>query len=52
MVAYPPNSEYELELQVDDVVLVHKKLGEGWYKGTLERTGHTGLVPASFVEAC
>ncbi|CAH1159749.1 unnamed protein product [Phaedon cochleariae] len=48
---YPPNSEYELELQVDDIIYVHKKREDGWYKGTQQRTGKTGLFPASFVES-
>ena len=48
---YPPNSEYELELRIGDVVFVHKKREDGWYKGTLHRTGKTGLFPASFVES-
>lgn len=47
---YPPNSEYELELHVGDIVSVHKKRENGWYKGTHQRTGKTGLFPASFVE--
>ncbi|CAH2088286.1 unnamed protein product [Euphydryas editha] len=52
IVPYPPNSEYELELKVDDIVVVSKKRGDGWYKGTLQRTGRTGLFPASFVQSC
>ncbi|XP_023948935.1 E3 ubiquitin-protein ligase SH3RF3 isoform X2 [Bicyclus anynana] len=51
IVPYPPNSEYELELKVDDIVVVCKKRGDGWYKGTLQRTGRTGLFPASFVQS-
>ncbi|XP_045504584.1 E3 ubiquitin-protein ligase SH3RF1 isoform X1 [Colias croceus] len=51
IVPYPPNSEYELELKVDDIVMVCKKRGDGWYKGTLQRTGRTGLFPASFVQS-
>lgn len=47
---YPPNTEYELELQVNDIIYVHKKRDDGWYKGTQQRTGKTGLFPASFVE--
>ncbi|CAG9759849.1 unnamed protein product [Ceutorhynchus assimilis] len=47
---YPPNSEYELELQINDIIYVHKKREDGWYKGTQQRTGKTGLFPASFVE--
>lgn len=50
IVPYPPNTEYELELQVNDIIYVHKKRDDGWYKGTLQRTGRTGLFPASFVE--
>ncbi|KOC59261.1 SH3 domain-containing RING finger protein 3 [Habropoda laboriosa] len=51
IVPYPPNSEFELELRVGDVIYVHKKRDDGWYKGTQQRTGRTGLFPASFVEA-
>ncbi|XP_020706290.2 E3 ubiquitin-protein ligase SH3RF3-like isoform X2 [Athalia rosae] len=51
IVPYPPNSEFELELRVGDIIHVHKKRDDGWYKGTLQRTGRTGLFPASFVEA-
>ncbi|XP_018327425.1 E3 ubiquitin-protein ligase SH3RF1 isoform X3 [Agrilus planipennis] len=50
IVPYPPNTEYELELQVNDIVYVLKKRDDGWYKGTQQRTGRTGLFPASFVE--
>lgn len=50
IVPYPPNSEYELELHVGDIVCVHKKRENGWYKGTHQRTGKVGLFPASFVE--
>ncbi|XP_070156864.1 E3 ubiquitin-protein ligase SH3RF3 isoform X2 [Polyergus mexicanus] len=51
IVPYPPNSEFELELRVGDIIYVHKKRDDGWYKGTQQRTGRTGLFPASFVEA-
>ncbi|XP_076339315.1 E3 ubiquitin-protein ligase SH3RF1-like isoform X2 [Tachypleus tridentatus] len=51
IVPYPPNSEYELELKIGDVVYVHKKRDDGWYKGTLQRTGRVGLFPGSFVES-
>ena len=51
VVSYPPNSEYELELKVGDIVYVHKKRDDGWYKGTLQRTGKTGLFPGPFVES-
>ncbi|XP_022694047.1 E3 ubiquitin-protein ligase SH3RF1-like [Varroa jacobsoni] len=50
IVPYPANSDYELELKVGDVVYVHKKREDGWCKGTLQRTGRTGLFPASFVK--
>ncbi|XP_051937615.1 E3 ubiquitin-protein ligase SH3RF3-like isoform X3 [Hippocampus zosterae] len=50
VVPYPPQSEAEIELREGDVVFVHKKRDDGWYKGTLQRTGQTGLFPGSFVE--
>uniref|UniRef100_A0A3P8XST9 RING-type E3 ubiquitin transferase n=1 Tax=Esox lucius TaxID=8010 RepID=A0A3P8XST9_ESOLU len=50
LVPYPPQSEAEIELREGDVVFVHKKREDGWYKGTLQRTGRTGLFPGSFVE--
>ncbi|KAG4066680.1 hypothetical protein HA402_007316 [Bradysia odoriphaga] len=50
IVPYPPNSEFELELNVGDIVYVHKKRDNGWFKGSLARTGKMGLFPASFVE--
>ncbi|XP_042281878.1 E3 ubiquitin-protein ligase SH3RF3-like isoform X3 [Thunnus maccoyii] len=51
VVPYPPQSEAEIELREGDVVFVHKKREDGWYKGTLQRTGQTGLFPGSFVES-
>ena len=50
LVAYPPQHETELELRVGDIVHVTKTRPDGWYKGTLERNGKTGLFPGSFVE--
>lgn len=52
VVPYPPQGEVELELKVGDIVYVHKKREDGWYKGTLQRSGKTGLFPGSFVEKC
>ncbi|XP_051999086.1 E3 ubiquitin-protein ligase SH3RF3-like [Xyrauchen texanus] len=51
VVPYPPQSEAEIELKEGDIVFVHKKREDGWYKGTLQRTGRTGLFPSSFVES-
>ena len=47
--AYPPQHEAELELRIGDIVYVTKKRQDGWYRGTLERNGKTGLFPGSFV---
>uniref|UniRef100_A0A336MVK6 RING-type E3 ubiquitin transferase n=1 Tax=Culicoides sonorensis TaxID=179676 RepID=A0A336MVK6_CULSO len=49
IVPYPPNSEYELELRLNDIVFVMKKRENGWYKGQHQRTRKIGLFPASFV---
>ncbi|XP_078684544.1 E3 ubiquitin-protein ligase SH3RF1-like isoform X2 [Branchiostoma floridae x Branchiostoma belcheri] len=51
VVPYPPQGDAELELKVGDIVYVHKKREDGWFKGTLQRTGKTGLFPGSFVES-
>ncbi|XP_069492967.1 E3 ubiquitin-protein ligase SH3RF3 [Ambystoma mexicanum] len=51
VVPYPPQSEAEIELKEGDVVFVHKKREDGWYKGTLQRNGRSGLFPGSFVES-
>ena len=50
IVPYPAQSDIDLELKVGDIVFVHKKKDDGWYKGTLQRTGKTGIFPAIFVE--
>ncbi|CAG0884985.1 unnamed protein product [Darwinula stevensoni] len=52
VVPYPASSKYELDLKLGDTVYVHKKQEDGWYKGTLQRTGKVGLFPANFVEPC
>ncbi|KAG7253321.1 hypothetical protein CRUP_009297, partial [Coryphaenoides rupestris] len=44
-------SEAEIELREGDVVFVHKRRDDGWFKGTLQRTGRTGLFPGSFLES-
>ncbi|KAL8576439.1 hypothetical protein ACOMHN_049006 [Nucella lapillus] len=52
IVPYPPQTDHELELEIGDLVHVHKRREDGWYKGTQERTSKTGLFPGSFVEKC
>lgn len=50
IVSYPKSSDFELELSVGDIIYVHKKRDNGWYKGTHAQTGKVGLFPSSFVE--
>ncbi|XP_067663035.1 E3 ubiquitin-protein ligase SH3RF1-like [Haliotis asinina] len=52
IVPYPPQTDHELDLQCGDIVFVHKKREDGWFKGTLSRNSKTGLFPGSFVEKC
>ncbi|XP_056012716.1 E3 ubiquitin-protein ligase SH3RF3-like isoform X4 [Ostrea edulis] len=47
---YPAQHVIELDLMVGDIVYVTKKREDGWFKGTLQRSGKTGLFPGSFVE--
>uniref|UniRef100_A0A673Y009 E3 ubiquitin-protein ligase SH3RF1 n=1 Tax=Salmo trutta TaxID=8032 RepID=A0A673Y009_SALTR len=51
VVSYPPQSDAELELKEGDIVFVHRKREDGWFKGTLQRNGRTGLFPGSFVDS-
>ncbi|KAJ6667461.1 hypothetical protein lerEdw1_016582 [Lerista edwardsae] len=44
VVPYPPQSEAEIELKEGDIVFVHKKREDGWYKGTLQRNGRLHLL--------
>jgi hypothetical protein len=47
---FPSSSQFELELKQNDVIIMNKIRQDGWCKGTLQRTGQTGLFPLSFVE--
>ena len=47
---FPASSQYELELKMGDVIIMNKIREDGWCKGTLQRSGQTGLFPLSFVE--
>lgn len=47
---YPAQHVIELDLSVGDIVYVTRKREDGWFKGTLQRSGKTGLFPGSFVE--
>ena len=47
---FPSSSQYELELKQGDVIIMNRIREDGWCKGTLNRSGQTGLFPLSFVE--
>ena len=49
-IPFPASSQYELELKMGDVIIMNKIREDGWCKGTLQRSGQTGLFPLSFVE--
>ena len=49
-ISYPASSQYELDLKEGDIVILIKKREDGWCKGTLQKSGVTGLFPFSFVE--
>ena len=49
-ISYPASSPYELDLKEGDIVILIKKREDGWCKGTLQKSGVTGLFPFSFVE--
>ena len=47
---FPSSSQYELELKQSDIIVMGRIREDGWCKGTLQRSGQTGLFPLSFVE--
>ena len=52
IMAYPSSSQFELELKEGDIIILEKSRLDGWCRGLLQRTGQSGLFPASFVEKC
>ncbi|EJW88079.1 hypothetical protein WUBG_01011 [Wuchereria bancrofti] len=48
--AYKPRNADELELQENDIVFVIEKCDDGWFIGTLPRTGQFGTFPGNYVE--
>jgi len=50
VVPFPASTQYEIGLEVGDVISLVKKRDDGWCKGILHRTGKTGLFPLSFVD--
>uniref|UniRef100_A0A1I7WMT9 SH3 domain-containing protein n=1 Tax=Heterorhabditis bacteriophora TaxID=37862 RepID=A0A1I7WMT9_HETBA len=47
---YTPCKEDEIGLRVDDIVFVVEKCDDGWYIGTLLRTGQFGTFPGNYVQ--
>ncbi|KAH7729388.1 Variant SH3 domain containing protein [Aphelenchoides avenae] len=47
--SYKPEHPDELELVENDIVFVVEKCDDGWYIGTLLRTGQYGTFPGNFV---
>ncbi|VBB28975.1 unnamed protein product [Acanthocheilonema viteae] len=48
--AYKPRNADELELEENDIVFVIEKCDDGWFIGTLPRTGQFGTFPGNYVE--
>uniref|UniRef100_A0A7E4ZXA5 SH3 domain-containing protein n=1 Tax=Panagrellus redivivus TaxID=6233 RepID=A0A7E4ZXA5_PANRE len=48
--SYKPEHSDELELQENDIIFVVEKCDDGWFIGTLLRTGQFGTFPGNYVE--
>ncbi|KAK6748417.1 hypothetical protein RB195_001193 [Necator americanus] len=46
---YVPTKDDEVDLEVDDIVFVVEKCDDGWYIGTVLRTGQFGTFPGNYV---
>ena len=47
---YPASDPDELELKANDIVIVHSRRSDGWFKGSNLRSGLVGHFPSTFVE--
>ena len=48
--SYPANGPGELDLNEGDIIIVHKRRPDGWFRGTHLSSGKTGHFPSTFVE--
>ncbi|KHJ82447.1 SH3 domain protein, partial [Oesophagostomum dentatum] len=46
---YVPTKDDEVALEVDDIVFVVEKCDDGWFIGTVLRTGQFGTFPGNYV---
>ncbi|RCN53301.1 SH3 domain protein [Ancylostoma caninum] len=46
---YAPTKDDEVALEVDDIIFVVEKCDDGWYIGTVLRTGQFGTFPGNYV---
>ncbi|WKY05697.1 hypothetical protein Q1695_006135 [Nippostrongylus brasiliensis] len=47
---YTPMKDDEVSLEVDDIIFVVEKCDDGWFIGTVLRTGQFGTFPGNYVE--
>uniref|UniRef100_A0A7I4YL93 Proteophosphoglycan ppg4 n=1 Tax=Haemonchus contortus TaxID=6289 RepID=A0A7I4YL93_HAECO len=47
---YTPMKDDEVALEVNDIIFVVEKCDDGWYIGTVLRTGQFGTFPGNYVE--
>jgi nebulin len=42
----------EVSFKDGDLIINCSPIDEGWMTGTVQRTMHTGMLPANYVEPC
>ena len=47
---FAPGTAEEIELTTGDKVTVTQQDADGWWQGTNQRTGKSGLFPAAYVK--
>ncbi|KAE9421484.1 hypothetical protein Angca_004772, partial [Angiostrongylus cantonensis] len=47
---FTPTKSDEVSLEVNDIIFVVEKCDDGWYIGTVLRTGQFGTFPGNYVE--
>ena len=50
MYDYDAQDEDEVSFQENDRIIKCEIIDEGWMRGTVQRTGQSGMIPANYVE--
>lgn len=50
MYDYDAQDDDEVSFMENDRIINSEKIDDGWIIGTVQRTGHRGMIPANYIE--